>query len=113
MEPRFGVEATEVFRPSSFFTGTAPASRAWQGRSLGGYQPVGSSIIGPWLLSPFALQSEFFLTGPRISYPAAFDPETHELAAEERGALIFFYTVDSGAISLEGTAAELATGSDR
>jgi branched-chain amino acid transport system substrate-binding protein len=45
-----------------------------------------------------------------VAKEIAFDPDTHELAAEDRRNLIFFYRVDSGAITLEGTAAELITG---
>jgi branched-chain amino acid transport system substrate-binding protein len=43
-----------------------------------------------------------------VAKEIAFNPETHELAAEDRRALIFFYTVQPGTINLDGSAGELA-----
>jgi branched-chain amino acid transport system substrate-binding protein len=40
----------------------------------------------------------------------AFDPATHELAAENRAALIYFYTAEDNAITLEGPAPEVLGG---
>jgi branched-chain amino acid transport system substrate-binding protein len=45
-----------------------------------------------------------------VSKSYAFDPATHELAAEDRAALIYFYTADDGSITLEGAAPEVLGG---
>jgi branched-chain amino acid transport system substrate-binding protein len=42
-----------------------------------------------------------------VAKTIAFDPETHELAAENRTDLIFFYEVQPGEISLLGSATEV------
>jgi branched-chain amino acid transport system substrate-binding protein len=40
----------------------------------------------------------------------AFDPSTHELAAEDRMSLIFFYTAEPGSITLQGAAPDVLGG---
>ena len=55
-----------------------------------------------------SLTEEAPYVGVAKSY--AFDPSTHELAATDREALIFFYTTEPGSISLEGSAAEVLGG---
>lgn len=40
----------------------------------------------------------------------AFDPSTHELAAEDRESLIFFYTAEPGSITVQGPATEVLGG---
>lgn len=40
----------------------------------------------------------------------AFDPATHELAAEDRLALIYFYTTEPGSITVQGNATEVLGG---
>jgi len=55
-----------------------------------------------------SLTEEAPYVGAAKSY--AFDPSTHELAATDREALIFFYTTEPGSISLEGSASEVLGG---
>jgi branched-chain amino acid transport system substrate-binding protein len=45
-----------------------------------------------------------------VAKTIAFDPETHELAAEDRAELIFMYEVQPGEISLLGNATEVLGG---
>jgi branched-chain amino acid transport system substrate-binding protein len=45
-----------------------------------------------------------------VAKSIAFDPETHELAAEERGDLIFFYEVSGDQMNLLGSATEVLGG---
>jgi hypothetical protein len=40
----------------------------------------------------------------------SFDPETHELAAENRSDLIYFYEVSPGEMALLGSATEVLAG---
>ena len=40
----------------------------------------------------------------------AFDPSTHELAAEDRQSLIFFYTAEPGSITVQGPATDVLGG---
>ena len=42
-----------------------------------------------------------------VAKAIAFDPETHELATQDRRSLIFFYAVEPGTIRLKGSAADL------
>jgi branched-chain amino acid transport system substrate-binding protein len=55
-----------------------------------------------------SLTEEAPYVGVAKSY--AFDPSTHELAATDREALIFFYTTEPGSITLEGSASEVLGG---
>lgn len=55
-----------------------------------------------------SLTEEAPYVGVAKSY--AFDPSTHELAASDRDALIFFYTTEPGSITLEGSASEVLGG---
>jgi branched-chain amino acid transport system substrate-binding protein len=77
------------------------------------------SAVSGGATDPTAIREEIkeYLDGLTAAKPfegvakeIAFDPETHELTAEDRRALIFFYTVEPGVIILEGSAAELVTG---
>lgn len=52
-----------------------------------------------------SLTSDSPYVGVAKSY--AFDPSTHELAAEDRLALIYFYTTEPGAITVEGVATDV------
>jgi hypothetical protein len=45
-----------------------------------------------------------------VSKSYAFDPATHELAAEDRASLIFFYEASPGAITVQGSASEVLGG---
>jgi branched-chain amino acid transport system substrate-binding protein len=55
-----------------------------------------------------SLTEEAPYVGVAKSY--AFDPSTHELAADDRDALIFFYTTEPGSITVQGSAAEVLGG---
>jgi branched-chain amino acid transport system substrate-binding protein len=57
-------------------------------------------------LDSLTLDSPF--VGVAKSY--AFDPTSHELAAEDRLALIYFYTTEPGAITFEGSAPDVLGG---